>query len=116
MDNKHKYSRSENYHDEMQPNPQPSPSVFGLDKLPALMFAEFFNVHGGLLSRSVHGPAVPFVVPVRVEEQGGLVRFQQYQPTSRDLSAEHPLTQWAWASVCCTALKGAQLVKDKGLS
>ena len=49
MNNKHKHNRPENDHDEMQPNPQPSPSLFGLSLLPALMFAEFFNVHGRLL-------------------------------------------------------------------
>jgi len=30
MNNKHENSRSENYHDEMQPDPQPSPSLFAL--------------------------------------------------------------------------------------
>jgi hypothetical protein len=45
MNDKHKHNRSKDYHDEMQPNPQPSPSLFDLILLPSLMFAEFFNVH-----------------------------------------------------------------------
>jgi len=57
MNKEHKHNHSEDYHDEMQPNPQPPPSLFGLGIPPALMFAEFFNVHGGLPPQFMDPPS-----------------------------------------------------------